>query len=215
MATTEPASTSATLRSSKRVVTKARLVAAGIALGGMIVGSLVGIAVQVGVENTGLLGPTVDALIDDQQANFADIGTQLEELRSLSSDPEVSQRLTELGRLLERQDELQSRANAELAFLGQQVATLREESLADRGYAGGADFWLKKGESVSVGSADNVFGVVRIWQAAADVNLNGRKSRLSVGDTVEFSANGSDCRIFYKQGNPRQDGRVGFDVTCA
>ena len=69
-------------------LTRPRLIAASIALGGMILGSIVGIGVQMGVESTGLLGPSVDALIQEQDANFKNINARLAELQNQSSDPE-------------------------------------------------------------------------------------------------------------------------------
>ena len=180
------------------------------AFGGMVVGAIVGIIVQVGVEATGMLGPSVDALLDEQEGNFKEVHSRLDELRASTDDPELSQRLNDLARLIERQDELRQQAGAELVSLGDQVATLKDQSLAERGFAGGADFWLAVGESVNVGDKQHVLGLVRVWQTAADVVFNGKKARLSVGDLVSSD----DCQVFFKQARPRDDKRVGFDVTC-
>jgi hypothetical protein len=187
-----------------------QLRAAAIALGGMVVGALVGIIVQVGVEATGMLGPSVEALLDEQQGNFEEVHSRLDELRGSTDDPELSRRLDDLAKLIERQDELRQQARSELVAFGNEVATLRNESLAERGFAGGADFWLAVGESASIGDKQHVLGVVRLWQTAADVIFNGEKSRLSVGDLVSSD----DCQVFFKQARPREDKRVGFDVTC-
>ena len=43
------------------------------ALGGMVVGAVVGIVVQVGVEATGMLGPSIDALLDEQDGYFREV----------------------------------------------------------------------------------------------------------------------------------------------
>ena len=94
--------------------------------------------------------------------------------------------------------------------LGDEVASLKDQSLDERGFAGGADFWLAVGESVNVGDKQHVLGLVRTWSTAADVVLNGEKARLSVGDLVSSG----DCQVFFKQARPRDDKRVGFDVTC-
>ena len=181
------------------------------ALGGMVIGAIVGIIVQVGVESTGMLGPSVEALLDEQDGNFAEVHTRLDELRASTDDPQLSQRLNELARLIERQDELRQQAGAELVSLGDQVATLKDQSLDERGFAGGADFWLAVGESVNVGDEQHVLGLVRTWKTAADVVFNGQKARLSVGDLVSSD----DCQVFFKQARPRDDKRVGFDVTCS
>ena len=60
---------------------KSRFIAAASAVGGMIVGSIVGIAVQVGVESTGILGPGVESLLAEQEANFAGINDRLDALQ--------------------------------------------------------------------------------------------------------------------------------------
>ncbi|MGI9270707.1 MAG: hypothetical protein ACR2QT_02960 [Woeseiaceae bacterium] len=195
----------------KSLLTRSVLQQGGLALGGMIVGAFVGIAIQVGVESTGILGPSVDAMLEEQQANFSDITARLEDLKSKSSDPDVSKSLTELGQLLARQGELQDESNTALTYLGDQVANLKQESLKERGFAGGADFWLKTGESVAIGDRRNVFGMTRDWGKVVDVNLNGEKARMNVGDTV----NTENCTVFFKQAVQRTDGRVGFDVSCS
>ena len=194
----------------KKRLTKQQLLGGATALGGMVVGAIVGIAVQVGVESTGMLGPSVDELLSEQESNFGEIHTRLDTLRQSAGDSEVGDELRALAALIERQDELRKEASSELAYLGGQVASLKDESLSERGFAGGADFWLAPGESVNVGDNRHVIGVVRTWNTAVDVIMNGKKSRLSVGDAV----NTDDCTVFFKQAVKRDDGRVGFDVAC-
>ena len=195
----------------KSFFTRDHLQKGGLAVGGMVVGALIGIVIQVGVESTGLLGPSVEALIQEQEANFGDLTAQLEELKNQADDPDLKDRLSELGALLARQGELQTQSNTELAYLTDQVANLEQQSLDERGFASGADFWLKVGESVSIGDRRHVFGVTRDWGTAVDVNLNGDKSRLKVGDTASTES----CTVFFKQAIARTDGRVGFDVSCS
>ncbi len=194
----------------KRRITKQQLMGGATALGGMIVGAIVGIAVQVGIESTGLLGPSVDQLLSEQDSNFSEIHEHLDTLQQSAGDSEIGEELRALAALIERQDELRKDASAELEYLGGQVASLKDESLSERGYAGGADFWLAPGESVNVGDDRHVIGVVRTWNTAVDVVMNGKKSRLSVGDAL----NTDDCTVFFKQAVKRDDGRVGFDVAC-
>jgi hypothetical protein len=192
-----------------------KFIAAASAVGGMAFGGLVEMGVQTVVQSTGLLGPSVETMIAEQDANLSEIGERLAALQGASSDPEVRRNLAELRDLMERQSELANQASTELRYLGEQVSTLREQRLADTGYSGGADFWLKNGESVNVGDASQVFGVLRIWgNGAADVNLNGARQRVAVGDTVAVESEANPCTVFYKQATPRQDGRIGFDVTC-
>ncbi len=194
----------------RSLLSRKNILAGAIALGGMIVGAFVGIAVQVGVESTGILGPSVEAMLEEQEENFSAIDARLSELKSQSSDPAVKQSLAQLEKLLARQAELQSKAGNELAYLGDQLADLRQASLEERGFSGGADFWLSSGESVAVGNRSNVMGVTRVWGEMVDVNLNGKKSRLNVGDAVTTN----DCTVFFRQGRRPEDGRVGFDVSC-
>jgi hypothetical protein len=194
----------------KGLLTRKNIVAGTIALGGMVFGAIVGIAVQVGVESTGILGPSVEALLEEQDANFSDINARLVELKGQSSDPAVKKSLADLESLLKRQGDLQAKAHSELTVLADQVAHLRQTSLDERGFAGGADVWLAAGESVAVGDRAAVMGVTRVWGAAVDVNLNGKKSNLKVGDAVSTEK----CTVFFRQSRRADDGRAGFDVSC-
>ncbi len=195
----------------QQLLSRKGLTSGASAIGGMIVGAVVGIAVQVGLESTGMLGPTVDTLLNEQQDNFEKIHTRLEGMKEATQDPALAHDLRELASLIKKQDELRKQTSTELAYLGSQVAELRNKNLAEQGFAGGADFWLLPGESVSVGNRDHVLGVVRLWTTAADVVLNGKKTRLSVGASVDAG----DCKVFFKQAVPRDDRRVGFDVACS
>lgn len=194
----------------KGLLTRQNIVAGAIALSGMVAGAVVGIAVQAGVESTGILGPSVEALLEEQEANFSDINARLVELKGQSSDPAVKKSLVDLERLLKRQGDLQAKANSELTVLADQVAHLRQTSLDERGFAVGADFWLAAGESVAVGDRATIMGVTRVWGEAVDVNLSGEKSSLKVGDSL----NTQNCTVFYRQSRRADDGRAGFDVSC-
>ena len=196
----------------KSLFSKGNLQKGGLALGGMIVGAIVGIVVQVGVETTGLLGPGVEELLTEQEANFDEMKSRLESLKQQADDPAMRESLAELGQLLARQGELQDRSSTDLAYLSARVADMEAQQLEERGFAGGADVWLGVGESISVGDRSHVLGVVRMWNNAADVNFNGTKSRLSVGDVA--SVEGLDCAVFLKQAMRQKDARAGFDVTC-
>jgi hypothetical protein len=167
-----------------------------------------------GVQSTGLLGPSVEAMLAQQQSNFDEMTARLEALRKMSPDPEISQGLADLGQLLASQGELQRQAGSELAYLGDQIAILKEDSLASKGFAGGADMWLRDGEGVTIGDAQHVFGLVKTWPNRVDVNLNGKKMRMAVGDALPVADETNACMIFFKQAKPRGDGRVGFDLNC-
>jgi uncharacterized coiled-coil protein SlyX len=196
--------------------TRARVVTAAIGLGGMILGSIVGVGVQKGVESTGIFGPSVDALIAEQQSNFNDINARLDALKNLPADKEVRTSLNELGKVLARQDELTRQANAEIAYLTEQVSSMRQQQLAEKGFTGGADFWLKSGESITVGADKQVFGLIGARSSViADINLSGTRKRVTLGDAIPVPGEAGSCTIFYKQGTPRADGRIGFDLTCS
>ena len=194
----------------RTLLTRKNVVAGSLALGGMVVGALVGIGVQVGVESTGMLGPGIESLMSEQDSNFRSLHSRLDTLQASTDDPELLRELGEMAALLERQDELRQTANLELETLVDEVATLRQQNLAEQDLAGGADVWLAAGEGVSIGDKRHVIGVVRIWGTAADVVLNGEASRISVGGFVSTD----DCRVFLKQAHRAEDNRAGFDVTC-
>jgi hypothetical protein len=198
----------------KPLLSKAKMKGVALALGGMIVGSIVGIGVQLGVESTGLLGPSVDSLMQEQKANFDDVNSRLASLSKSSTDPETKKSLAELASLMKRQGELSQHANAELQYLGEQVETFKAQQMAESGHAGGADFWLKGGESVNVAGEDQVFALLGARGTFADINLSGTRKRISVGDVVEVQSGDRTCSIFYKQATPRADKRVGFDLDC-
>ncbi len=185
-------------------------------LGGMVLGALVGIAVQEAVASTGMLGPGLDVLIDEQNANFERIQSKLAELAA-AEDLTTSQALAaELESLIAEQEELAHRAQDELRGARTEIARLKEEALEATGTAGGANLWLGIGESVTVGAPGNVLGLLRIQHGNdVRVNVSGEVKEVLLGDFVEFPVGESTIRVFYKQAKPRQDGRVGFDVVLA
>jgi hypothetical protein len=187
---------------------------AGLALGGMVVGSIVGDGVQASLQSVGLGGPSVDTLIADQQANFADVDAKLDALRDLSSTPQLKQTVAELSTLMQRQADLTKKANDELRTLAEQSQATKDEQLHKSGMAGGADLWLKPGESVNVGDRNQVLAVVRTPRGYADINLSGKQRRLAIGDLVEVQASGRSCKVFFKQAARKTDGRAGFDLHC-
>ncbi|MCJ7558775.1 MAG: hypothetical protein MUP90_17940 [Gammaproteobacteria bacterium] len=65
------------------------------------------------LESTGLLGPSVEALTSEQEANFQDARFRLEALGGLSYDPQVQQDLAGLCRLLNRRSTLSKDAGGE------------------------------------------------------------------------------------------------------
>ena len=183
-------------------------------IGGMVLGTLVGAAVQKGLQTTGLMGPGVGALIAEQQNKFAEVNGKLDALRQLSSDPEVQRALGELGTLVQQQSALTQQTEQQLKLMAAEMAASKERELAERGMSGGADFWLKGGESFNLGARDQVFGPQWWNRGVVQVNLSGMTKRLNVGDVIEFAAGDGSCKVFYKQATPRDDGRLGFDLDC-
>jgi hypothetical protein len=188
---------------------------AAVWIGGMVAGALVGTGVQAVLARTGVLGPGVESLISDQQANFAAVNAKLDTLRQLSSDAEAQRAVAELGKLLEQQSALAGRAEQQLKLMASEVSASKDRELAERGMSGGADFWLKAGESLNLGARDQVFGLQAYARGVSVVNLSGTPRQLSVGDVIEFMAGEQACKVFFKQATPREDGRVGFDLDCS
>jgi hypothetical protein len=186
-----------------------------VAVGGMVLGALVGTGVQQVLARTGVLGPGVDSLIAEQQANFAAVNSKLDALGQLSDDPEAQRALNELRTLLERQSSLAAQTEQQLQLMASEVASNKERELAERGLSGGADFWLKAGESSNLGSRDQVFALQAYGRGISQVNLSGTGRRLAVGDVIDFMAGERACKVFFKQATPREDGRVGFDLDCS
>jgi hypothetical protein len=184
------------------------------ALAMMVIGTLVGMAVQRAVATTGLLGPGVSALIAEQDHNFDEVKGKLDALRQSSTEPEVQRAVAELTQLLAKQNALAQASEQQLRLLVQEVSATKERELAERGMSGGADFWLKSGESFNLGARDQVFGLQSYYREAVIVNLSGTAKRLTVGDVIEFTAGERSCKVFFKQATPRDDGRVGFDLDC-
>jgi hypothetical protein len=183
-------------------------------VGGMIAGTLVGVGVQKGLQSTGLMGPGVESLIAEQKSNFAEVNGKLDALRKVSSDPAAQRALNELSAALQKQNALSQQTEQQLKLMAGEVSASKDRDLAEHGIAGGADFWLKIGESYTLGARDQVFGLQGYGSGAVQVSLNGAVKRLNVGDVVEFAAGDRKCKVFYKQAKPRADGRVGFDLDC-
>ena len=188
---------------------------AAFTIGGMVLGSLVGTGVQQVLARTGVLGPGVSSLIAEQQENFAEVNTKLDSLRQLSTDPAAQRAVAELGQLVAQQAALAAQTEQQLQLMASEVTASKERELAERGMSGGADFWLKAGESQNLGSRDQVFALQAYQRGVSLVNLSGTARRLAVGDVIEFMAGDRTCKVFFKQASPREDGRVGFDLDCS
>lgn len=184
----------------------------------VIVGTLFGLAIEAGVDSTGILGPGVDQLIVEQEAGFANIEAKLEALRK-STDPAESERLAaELERLVSQQRTYGDRAAEELRGARFEIQRLKEDALEAAGAAAGADVWLRPGESITIaGKAGNVFAFNKFSYSGStgdiQVNISGKNGRMQVGDAAEFPGDGGMWKVIFKQSHDRGDGRLGFDIV--
>jgi hypothetical protein len=142
------------------------------------------------------------------------VNGKLDALRQTSKEPEVQRALAEISQLLQKQSALAQQSEQQLRLLATEAAATKDRELAEHGMSGGADFWLKGGESFNLGARNQVFGLQAYGRGIAVVNLSGSVKRLGVGDVIEFSAGDKPCKVFFKQATPREDGRVGFDLDC-
>ena len=197
------------------VAGKLRLRDGATALTGMVLGTLVGIGVNKALATTGMLGPGVDTLIEEQKSNFDAISSKLDALRQGATEPEMQAAIAELQALLQKQTSLAEQSEQQLRLLNQAAAASKERELAERGMSAGVDFWLKSGEAYNLGARDQVFALQAYGRGVAQVNLSGTIRRLNVGDVMDFMAGDRACRVFYKQATPREDGRIGFDLVCS
>ncbi len=187
-------------------------------LAAVVVGALIGIGVQAGVESTGVLGPGIDALIERQDSSFAALDAKLEELRTTSDPARAKELAGEIDALVAHQKSASVRMADEIRGLTAENARLKQTALDTRGASAGAEVWLKPGESITVaGKPGNVFALNRFtYTGRTDdltTNVSGRATRMIVGTNADFPADGGVWRVIYKQAEARADERVGFDVV--
>ena len=190
------------------------------AVGGMILGAVVGMVVQAAVSTTGVLGPGMEDLINEQSASFQKLEAKIDTLRTTSDPVQIKSISAELQTLLTDQQRLAQRANEELRGARAEIDRLKEQAFEASGAAGGADLWLKPGESVSVGQAGTVLSLVNYSGPTSGtrttrvvMNVAGESKTLAVGDAAQMKVGNETFKIIYKQTAPRADGRVGFDVV--
>lgn len=193
---------------------RVKIAALSAALVGMVIGAVVEMFVQGWLESTGWFGPTLDTVIEEQMSNFDAIQKKLAELQLAANDTDRARLSKELEQLLTRQEELTTRTHDEIRIYQQQLDALREQAMAATGAAGGADIWLGAGESVSVGSRDEVFAVNRLYGSYIGATLSGKNSRLAPGEYFETAGDGPTYRVYLKQmPNDASSKRAGFDIV--
>jgi len=194
---------------------KLRLVALGGAIFGMVFGAVIEMFVQGAMESTGFFGPTLDSVLEQQETNFTSIQAKLAELSTTKDEKERSRIQKELDTLFKSQEKIASSISEELVSSQKQIESLRLDSLATQGAAGGADLWLKAGESISVGTRQNVFSFTGLdAYHRAKINLSGESQVLELGDFVEAPTPNGNWKVFYKQKYKGDDRyQSGFDVV--
>lgn len=186
-------------------------------LGGVVVGAVIGLAVEAGVESTGVMGPGVEEILAKQADGFALIESKLESLKQAETLEQALSLAGEIETQLAQQQANSERLGEELRGARQEIDRLRAVALETSGGATGADFWLKPGESISVGSRANTFAVQAFTYSSrteyVNANVNGVRQRMGVGDIAEFETAEGTYQVVYKLTEPRADGRVGFDLV--
>jgi len=194
---------------------KLRLVALGGAIFGMVFGAVVEMFVQGAMESTGYFGPTLDSVLAQQETNFTEIQAKLAALSATKDEKERTRIQKELDSLIKSQEKISNTISEELVSSQEQIESLRKDSLETQGMAGGADVWLKSGESITVGNRQNVFsfnGLDAYYRAK--VNLSGKQHVLNLGDFVEAPTADGSWKVFYKQKTKGEDRyQTGFDVV--
>lgn len=190
-----------------------KLIGAAAALGGLVFGGVVEYFIGNALDSTGLFGPTIENVIDEQVANFSAVQDKLAALERAATDADRSELTRELAALLSQQEQLATRTHTELQDSQQQIETLREEALRAGGASSGFDFRLGAGESVNVGSRENAFALLRYHNGGATVSLNGESKFIRPGDIVEAQAGGSTYRVLFRAYPTREQPRGGFDVV--
>ena len=201
-------------RQQRRTGTRLKMIALGAAVLGMVLGSVVDRVVQGVLDSSGVFGPGVAQILEEQVANFNALKAKLAELAA-GKDPAERERLTrELTVLLAKQEQLAGRTHEELRQYSRAFESLRQKTLATQGVAGGADFHLRPGEAVSVGNRNIVLSLQRVaGDSRAYVNLSGKLQWLSPGDFIEAPAAGGTYRSFNKGASTDEPSRIGFDLV--
>ncbi|MFG0304833.1 MAG: hypothetical protein ACF8Q5_01325 [Phycisphaerales bacterium JB040] len=183
----------------------------------VILGALLGLAVEAAVDSTGVLGPGIDTLIARQTEGFTQLEAKLDALKGAGDAGETSAIVGEIEALVAEQQRLAARTADELRGARTEIERLKADSLSRTGSASGADVWLGPGEGITIGKHGNVFTYVRpAYTNRFDdiyINTGTRAERFNLGGTVRFETPEGEWRVVFKQATPRADGRIGFDVV--
>jgi hypothetical protein len=137
----------------------------------------------------------------------------LTDLRKEASTPEVRKLIDSLKNDIGQHEKFVARNRDDLRRYASEVSAMRDQLRQEKGFSGGADFWIGAGESMRLAGDANVLAVTYAHGNRVDVNVNGDKQILTIGDAVTFVNGSESCKAIVRQ-KPGQDRRAGFDVVC-
>lgn len=191
-----------------------RAIALTTAVIGMVIGAVIEMFVQGAMEATGWFGPTLEEVVEEQIANFDTLEQKLDKLARTEDVGERKRLLEEVGALVGGQERLTRRTHRELQAYEKQVQELKNRALNESGVAGGADFWLVPGESVTLVTRENVLALLRLYDTGKGrFNFRGETVDLMPGEFIEFSADAETFKLIYKQTAKTGQRRAGFDLV--
>jgi len=186
-------------------------------LGAVIVGAIIGLAVETGVDSTGVLGPGLEDVLARQADGFALLDSKLDALNKAENLDQAKTLAADISAQVAQQQATAERLGGELRGARAEIERLRTDAIAASGAVGGAGVWLKPGESIAVGHRGNTFTFMSFSYSGStdkiEANVNGEKRRMEVGDSAEFTTPEGVFRVVFKLAERRVDGRIGFDVV--
>jgi hypothetical protein len=188
-----------------------------LSLGLFLAGSFAGAYVEKLAEaiNPEFFGPPIEELLEQQQfhENFNAIHEKLAQLTANAVDGNTPLR-QEIADLLAEQQEHVTGLQARLASSYERAQKAKDRAL--QGVAPQADFELETNKAVTVGKRGNVFATLRIFNKSAqtiDVQLNGKKHRMTVGGQIPLVTDEEECVISYVGGDYERK-LTHFNMTC-
>lgn len=167
--------------------------------------------------NPSFFGPDNQQVIDEQKANFQAFEDTLAQLqRAVPDDPATTGLVARMTDLLAEQKALAERKDQMFKEVDVQKQSLTAELLRVQGNSSAVGFWIKPGESVTLRDPNLAFSISAVYTLADDLqaNLSGEKTRVAVGDVIEFDTPlGGKGRVIYRHGRRKSDGRYGFDAV--
>lgn len=185
-------------------------------VGSLFAGGIVGAAISLLFAWAGSQLPnavTLERVFQEQKEQFADIEATLTNLSREASSPEVRKLVDALKSGIGQHEQFVARNQDDLRRYASEVTALRDQLRQEKGFSGGADFWLGAGESMRLAGDANVLAVTYAFGNRVDVNFNGDKQVLTIGDAVTYADGSQSCKAIVRQA-AREDRRAGFDFVC-